>query len=81
MKISAFEKIVAAVAKIVGHSLHIQDARQWIKTERQYRGLTRKLTCSRGDHAMGKEFRPEKILFRFDCHIRICKESIKATID
>ena len=40
--VAALTKIVASVAKIAGHLLHIQDARQCISTEQQYRGLTGK---------------------------------------
>ena len=40
--VAALTKIVASVAKIAGHLLHIQDARQCISTERQYGGLTGK---------------------------------------
>ena len=40
--VAALTKIVPSVAKIAGNLLHIQDARQCISTERQYRGLTGK---------------------------------------
>ena len=40
-----WQKIVASVAKIAWHLLHIQDARQCISTERQYRGLAGKAHC------------------------------------